>query len=605
MPYLVMTAPAGRPSEGFATILADLQDQAGWRLALSAFGLAALVKGDNPPEITPLTRRFKTDGVVVGRIFDRQADPDGRPVRTEFSDLAELDAVEACSVISSACFGGYVAVIAPDRGEPAIFRGPSGVIDAFTWSVGPVSFVGDDIPIGLAAPDHLAIDWPGVAAILARPIHAVGRVPLQGVAGLDPGVCRHGAALGVETVLWSPARIARRGPIDATHDDLRAAVDLAIAAERDIGDRVLCEISGGLDSAIVATSLKASGHPPVAAVNFWRDQSEADERRYAEDAAEATGVDLSAVHRDLMRLSPEVFEISAMAVRPNVVAADPDNDGLLVEAIKAAGATVLMTGHGGDVVFLQVAASQIAADLLTGAPCVGSRLARLADIARRSRRSVWSMAWEAITGRPSKMAQAPAADERDFILAQPDKALHSWTSDVRGVSRARRVQIEGLVNSLGVVAHTRRGAVARIAHPLLSQPVVELCLRIPTPILSSGEGERTFARQAFADRLPRSILDRRSKGDVTTYFGRSMAANLDFLRAHLLDGRLVAQGLLDRARLEAVLHAGVLIRRHSYGDLLFAAGLEAWVRHWEGRVGSTPITAGGPIASARNDKARV
>lgn len=584
MPYLVMTAPAGRPSEAFAAILADLKENQGWRVVVSAFGLAALVKGERPPEIAPTTKLFRTDGVVIGRVFDKSPDAAGRARRADLSELADIDPVEACRLLCSACFGGYVAVLAQDRGGPVALRSPSGALDAFTWRRGPVNFVADDIPEGLAAPGGLAVDWDGVGAVLARGIRAVARAPLHGVQGLDPGVCRHGQGWGEETVLWSPAAIARQGPVKTCADELRAAVDLAISAELDGAERILCEISGGLDSAIVATSLAAIGRAPTAAINFWRDQAEADERTYAQAVADAAGVRLQAVRRELMRLSPEALAFPARSVRPNLAAIDPDYDALLVEALKGAEADVLMTGHGGDVVFLQVGAAEVAADLVRGAPCVGSRAARLADIARRARRSVWSLAWEALSGRPSVHAPQEGLAERDFVLARPDRELHPWTSDTRHVSPARRVQIEGLVNSLGLIAHTRRSAAARIAHPLLAQPVVELCLRIPTPILSSGEGERTLARQAFAGRLPRVIAERRSKGDVTTYFGRSMAANAGFLREHLLEGRLVAQGLLDRARLETALEPEAMIWRHTYGNLLLAAGLEGWVRHWEGRA---------------------
>lgn len=603
MAYLVMTGPAGRPSEVFAAILADLQAR-GWRLDVSAFGLAALTKGDRPPAVTPVTRRFRTDGVVIGRVIEREADPQGRAKRADLELLAELDPMQACHRLCADFFGGYIVVLAQDRSAPVALRSPSGMVDAFTWRSGPVSFVGDDIPVGLAAPADLAVDWGGVEAVLARPVRSVAKAPLVGVTGLDPGSCRHGMAYADETALWSPATIARRGPLDVSHADLQATIDLAIDAELDGDDRVLCEISGGLDSAIIATSLAAAGRPPVGAVNFWRDQAEADERRYAEAVALKAGVPLKAVHRDLMRLGPDTFEISARAVRPNLAAADPGNDRALVDALQNTKADVLMTGHGGDVVLFQIAAVQLAGELLRGAPCQGSRIARLADIARRARRSVWSVAWESLTGRTRTTRWLPPINQRDFILARPDADLHPWTKDRRGISPARRLQIEGLVNSLDLVAQTRRGEVARISHPLLSQPVVELCLRVPANILSSGEGERSFAREAFANRLPPQIVRRRSKGDVTSYFGRSMAANITFLREHLLDGRLVERGLIDRARLEAVLSPGVLIRRHVYGDLLFASGLEAWVRHWAGRSAGGAVVEGAPIASARNEKAR-
>ena len=602
MPYLVMTAPAGQASATFDSLLEDLKAR-GWRPALEAFGLAVLLKGARAPDVTPLRDLLKIDGVVVGRLFEGQSGPDGGVRRAAPNGLTALDPVEACQVLCRGAFGGYVAVLAQDRAAPAVLRAPEGGLDVFTWSCGPVSLIGDDLPEGLAAPPGLAVDWSAVGAIMAQAMRSVAITPLTGVRPLDPGVCRHDPGFARDTTVWSPAIVARRGPAPASPEALRASVDLAIAAELDGAQRVLCEVSGGLDSAIVATSLRALGRPPAAAINFWRDQAESDERVYAHAVAEAAGAPLQAIRRDLLRLGPSSFALSARSVRPNLAAVDPDYDAFLVEAIEHAQADVLMTGNGGDVVFYQLGAAEIAADLLAGKPCQGSRAERLAQIARRARRSVWSLAWEALTRRPGTNAPVRGPDEDDFILSRADRVLHPWTQDTAGLSAARRVQVEGLVNSLGLIAHTRRGEAARLANPLLAQPVVELCLRIPIPILSSGEGERTFARQAFADRLPPSIVARRSKGDVTTYFGRSMAASAGFLRDHLLDGRLVAQGVLDRRRLENALTPEALIWRNTYGHLLLAAGLEAWVRHWEGRTGAGS-TSGAPRASRRKSSAR-
>ena len=186
MPYLVMTAEAGQPSDRFAHLLNDLQDR-GWRLTLSAFGLAVLTKGGCPPEITPIRTLFKIEGVLIGRCFDRQPNSAGRAVRASLDGLAELDPLEAARALIKGTFGAYVAVLAPDRAAPAVLRSPTGMIDAFTWRCGPVVFAGDDIPEGAAAPEGLGIDWSGVGAVLAHSIRAVARTPRSDDAGSAPG----------------------------------------------------------------------------------------------------------------------------------------------------------------------------------------------------------------------------------------------------------------------------------------------------------------------------------------------------------------------------------------------------------------------------------
>jgi asparagine synthase (glutamine-hydrolysing) len=474
--------------------------------------------------------------------------------------------------------------------------------------------MGSSIPDGIAAPQGLAIDWGLLADILADPPRAGGAPPLSGLAWIPPGMARHGAGAATLTTLWSPATFARRHHrrTQAAGPELEAAlaqaVDGSISALAAGAERILCEVSGGLDSAIVATSLVALGHRPVRATNFYRDQAEADERRYAQAVADQIGAPLATMVRSPMLMSEESIAFSARSVQPNFNAVDIEYDHLLAREIAEAKADVMFTGHGGDVVFLQIGAAELAADLLRGEPCEGGRLARLGDLARRTRRSVWSLAWQALSGRPGTGSPEQMASR--MSVARPRGTLgrgHPWMQDLAGVTPTKRLQIGGLVLSQRVFHETLRGDLVRQAHPLLSLPVVELSLSIPAPLLSSGEGERTLARRAFAHRLPGSIVNRRSKGDISVFFGKSMARSVGFLRPYLLDGRLMAQGLLDRDALEAILDPDALIWRDDYGQILAAATIEAWVRHWEGRIAvgfaATPAS-GSAKDSRRKPKAR-
>src|SRR5262249_6488610 len=88
---------------------------------------------------------------------------------------------------------------------------------------------------------------------------------------------------------------------------------------------------------------------------------------------------------------------------------------------------------------------------------------------------------------------------------------------------------------------------------LFSQPIVELCLQIPTYVLTYGGWDRAAARDAFAADIPREIARRRSKGGQGRYTLDLMERNVDAVRDLLLNGRLVDEGLLSRPKLEEVL----------------------------------------------------
>jgi asparagine synthase (glutamine-hydrolysing) len=117
--------------------------------------------------------------------------------------------------------------------------------------------------------------------------------------------------------------------------------------------------------------------------------------------------------------------------------------------------------------------------------------------------------------------------------------------------------------------------------PLLSQPLVELCLRIPTYVLIRHGMDRATARRAFAPDLPAQIIKRRNKGRIDSHIRDVLDANLDFVREMLLDGRLVQEGLLNRRNLELY-----LTRERSPADFEYSEILqeqlcvEAWLSRW-------------------------
>ncbi|MNY26078.1 hypothetical protein D3C86_1599060 [compost metagenome] len=141
-----------------------------------------------------------------------------------------------------------------------------------------------------------------------------------------------------------------------------------------------------------------------------------------------------------------------------------------------------------------------------------------------------------------------------------------------------------LLQGHGLHGPSRLTAAVDVFHPLLSQPVIEACLGLTTPQLTLGRRDRALARLAFRDRLPPEVLQRRSKGELTAYFGRMIADGLPDLRPWLLDGRLAALGVIDRRSAEAALTRDALIRCGDYPDILLAAMFEGWVRAWDNRL---------------------
>jgi asparagine synthase (glutamine-hydrolysing) len=124
-----------------------------------------------------------------------------------------------------------------------------------------------------------------------------------------------------------------------------------------------------------------------------------------------------------------------------------------------------------------------------------------------------------------------------------------------------------------------RASFAPVLFPLLSQPIVEFCLAVPSWRWCEGGENRALARRAFADRLPTCVIERRSKGAFDGFCARLFDRNRALVSALLLEGELAGQGILDRTAVEAAIRnpapSGELVMR-----LLALVDAEAWLQSW-------------------------
>jgi asparagine synthase (glutamine-hydrolysing) len=275
---------------------------------------------------------------------------------------------------------------------------------------------------------------------------------------------------------------------------------------------------------------------------------------------------------------------------PAIGAIDAARDRFELAQLRETGARAIVSGQGGDGVFFQYPTAMVAADEFRrrGWAMLSSPL--LADVARRTRQSVWAVLRQvhaARRGAERRPTMTSTLISRD-LRATAESTAHAWVLEARArsLTPGKILHIQGMATAHLYRGPARRFQDADLILPLVAQPVAELCLSIPTPDLANAAYDRPFARQAFADRLPDIVVQRRAKGEQTAYFAKLVANSLETLRPFLLEGTLCEAGLLDRAALDQTLNPQQLIAGGggAPSDVLIAASVEAWVRHWQGRV---------------------
>ncbi|WP_312572838.1 asparagine synthase-related protein [Brevundimonas sp.] len=561
--YLILIGDDAASLQTFTHAVSVGLLEAGWVHRLSYPFIGVFTPADSTLDVTG---GLDGHGVLVGEMFAQ----DGRPLTREERGVAgcrPLDVDRAQSVIAE--FWGRYVLVRRTAGDAAILRDPSGAVEAVTWRKGGVTVVAShpDLALNPVLPEAIAIDWAEVAALARRPGGFRHDLPLKGLTPIAAGELRTigpGGSRGVQ--IWRPAEIYRaRG--DAGPKALRPAVEVAVRALA--GRRSwVAEVSGGLDSAIVAGVLKpAQRRRVVAWVNHYMSQPEGDERGWARSVVERLGHELCEVRREGLALSADRWAMSADGFRPAMNDIDPDYNDEIAGRIQATGAWGSLTGQGGDAVFFQMASPLLAFDEVHERG-LRSRFHVVHSVARWTRRSLWPAGWLR-AWRSHRQARAHWD--------------HPWLDDLKDVPPAKALQISVLAACQLFQAQAMRSRQGTCVNPLLSQPVMEAGLACSTVDLTWGGRDRAAARDAFRDVLPPDLYARRSKGELGAYYGAAVAEQLDVLRPYLLQGRL-AQARLLPPGVEPLMTREALLWRGGFSTLLSLALIEAWCRHWMERL---------------------
>jgi len=516
------------------------------------------VRGPRPPGV----HRPRSDWLVIGEVHIHPDASHGAPPLQPDLEVARWYCENR--------WGRYVILLRqPDGAVRSIFRDPAGALAAFHWRTGRVQIVASETPDWLmaAAGPTIVLDWSRIHEMMAAPYAAPGLPALRGLEAVEPGALHTVDGCGV--ALSSPEALAARPFRDerAAAAQLRRRLDACAAV---LSERACLgvELSGGLDSSIVGGTLGAIGRTPRLALNTRAGRRETDETVFAQAVAERLGVALTQRFRSETPYSAEAFAATAGDPLPSQNGRDLDNDRTVAEACRAAGIDTLMTGKGGDALFFQMHTPLAFADLWRDRPVRSLLSAHLPGVARWTRTSTWSLIR---TARSHRRDGGPAA-----------------------LGPAKRLQVAAIAGGQAYYSQCLRTELVDMVHPLMAQPLVEWALRTPVPMLVAGGRERGLARAAFADRLPATVANRRGKGDYAACFNRQAARNLPFLRSYLLEGRLAAEGVLDRAVMEARLEVDALRWTGGAPEVLAAVSLEAWVQRWEARQAEVPRSLRAP-----------
>ncbi len=532
------------------------------------------------------------DGIVLGDLFALGA---AQPrVRTILPDVARKIKAGRGDLLITSYWGGYVAILPTGTpGQISILRDPSGTLPCYYREDDAAFYLASDLKALLStAAVAPTINWDYLRLSNLPGAPPTAETALSGIHELLPGwrLDISGPKFCLAPC-WSPwDHVEFEGGPDA---ELIEQLETTLLSTLETWGRryghVLVGISGGLDSSIVAAGLK--GSTAVTCFTMVTNEPSGDERAYAQAMAKALDLPLEQVPYRLDQVDV-TRTTGAHLPRPGVPTFSQANLATRQALTAKLGIDAYFSGIGGDNVFCLMTSATPILDALLAKGAGPEAFTALRDICRLTGCSVWD-AGRAVVERwrtrdlPHLFPQShsflsaecdtrrPGAGETNLWLERPTASLPGKAAHV-----AKVMSLQYMWDLFP------RGEAGPHILPLFSQPVVELCLRIPTWKWCANGMNRSFARQAFSKRLPASVIQRRSKGGPDTFAFDLALKNRHIIRDQLLGGALAQAGLLDLAAVDASLDEQKTFAPGEHLRLLTLTEAEAWARFWSTRAHS-------------------
>jgi asparagine synthase (glutamine-hydrolysing) len=518
---------------------------------------------------------------LIGYLFER-GEKSRRVFDLDEAAVAKIMATGGKSLMSD-YWGAYVAILEQPDGSLAIFRDPSGLLPCYYREDGAgITLSSEATDLGRRG----GVDYLAMARFLASGGAPSRETCLEGIQLLLAGECLT-AFRGSHRLesWWSPwdwTHVPQRRFEAAAHELRGVALD-CLESWASCFESILIGVSGGLDSSIVAC-IAARNAAVLHCLTMVEDDAIGDERRYASLLTQALGVRLLEARYELRNVD------IARAVAPH----HPwPHAPFYMQAIASAhedlrrehNIDAIFSGNGGDNIFCSIrSASPFVDRFMMQGPRQGlfDTLRDLSDLTGASGATVLRHAWDRYRdcGRPvhfhrdcsglsaAAIAELDVAGPSHPWLEAPEGALPGKAAHIRLLARAQR----------SIELYPRRTHPQHFA-PLLSQPIVETCLSIPTWQWIEGGRDRAVARAAFKSIVPAQLLRRVSKGGPGGFMHRIFQANAREAGDLLRDGLLARAGLLDLTILEGA-SLPTIDGSEKAQRVLALCAAEGWARWW-------------------------
>lgn len=587
----------------FEAILGAIQRQwPGWNVALKSHDLQVLEWTD---EHSRAQRHDLHDnqGVIFGYLFTPK--PDQTVLKAPRRAPGKIDDLTTAKIVSTGgewlrdhYWGSYVAILRNEQSDGIkVFRGPFARIGCFHFKAKGVSVLFSDVRLLSALKEYGAeMDWSFAPIYLGIAYAISEKTAFSDTDYLVAGQCVEITARQTRIYyLWDPASYAAAPPVTdvrLAREGLRNVALSCMDAWASAFPHALLLLSGGFDSSALAGLLaKATNKPEIVCVTHYSEDVVSDERHYARLTAEKWRYKLVEIGSRTEDFNPSQFLNCPQRPWPVNVSVDWSFHRTVANLSKTYYAPAILTGEGGDAVFVRKCGG-IAGDYVFDHGLGKDTLKVAFAAALVDDKPVWRVLSEMIMQRLGMQPRPAAPDEvegsqtgwglrRDIAdqIATVSPA-GPWNNSNVKLAPGKKFDFDSIMFPFYEGAMFDNLPFVERLEPILSQPLVETALRIPTYIHQHNGRERGLAREAFADCLTDEVRLRRYKSLADGFFHRMLIEHKAFYKDFLLGGILAEKNIFDKDILENALNDPALETSAQCIRILRYADVEAWARSW-------------------------
>jgi asparagine synthase (glutamine-hydrolysing) len=390
--------------------------------------------------------------------------------------------------------------------------------------------------------------------------------------------------------------VDEREAVDRFGKLLNESVEMQLMSDVPLGSH----LSGGLDSGMVVTVASRKLAERLKTFSVYFDEPEYDESALIEQVSllsDTIQYDLLLDPRGFAEALPKIaYHLDEPRVGPSVI---PQ---WYIAQIAAKAVRVVLTGHGGDELFVGYPSAvipylrdvwrrrdwhQMARILFGLRPLIGRegwrRVVGL-PLFGFFRRDLWRYGRDAIfspTEQAQLLTEATSAaigghdprDSLDEVLARAGSAS--------ALDRFLYLDLKTYLPSLLIVedrvsmAHSLEDRV-----PLLDHRIAELSAKIPGRVKMRDMVLKRIVRQLAEGVLPRAVLEHRKVGFLVPFASWLRGPLRGFLEETLLSERALSRGIFNPGSVRRIVREHMVGRRDHSGKLWCLLNVELWHRIW-------------------------